>query len=61
MPAQDALKKAIAYLERKVDGGKAGLIAIDRHKNYGFHFNTKKMACAYKDPKTGKTVAFVKL
>lgn len=56
--ASEAVKEAIQYLERRVDG-KAGLVSIDRLGNYGIHYNTMRMAFAYADEKTGKTIAAI--
>jgi len=55
--AQEGVTKAIEYLDRRV-GGKAGLIAIDKHGNYGIFYNTLKMAHAYVDAE-GNVVASV--
>ena len=59
LSAIQAAEKAIDVLEKRVQGW-GGVILIDKNGNYGFAFNTSKMAFAYVDD-SGKIVSKIKL
>jgi len=57
-PAQAAADMAVEMMRRRVQG-LAGIILVDRRGDYGFAYNTPKMAFAYAES-SGKVVVHIK-